>query len=87
VWTANFPGGGGFNTAPAVDPNRKFVYANGNDGVVHKLNVGSGTEVKTGGWPELAGTGKSASQLTIGTASCTWSTATRVASAAAPAVT
>jgi hypothetical protein len=68
VWTANFGGGGSFNTAPAVDPNRKFVYANGNDGFVHKLNVGSGTEVRTGGWPELAGTGKSASQLTIGTA-------------------
>lgn len=35
---------------------------------MHKLNVGTGTEVRTGGWPELAGTGKSASQLTIGTA-------------------
>jgi hypothetical protein len=33
---ANFAGDGSFNTASAVDPNRKFVYANGNDGFVHK---------------------------------------------------
>ncbi|HEV3357994.1 MAG TPA: PQQ-binding-like beta-propeller repeat protein [Pseudonocardiaceae bacterium] len=69
VWSVNFPGSDNdSNTAPAIDPNRKYIYANGDDGFVHKLDVGTGTETRTGGWPELAGTGKSASQLTIGTA-------------------
>jgi len=67
VWSKDFPGGGSFNAAPAIDPNRQFVYANANDGFVHKLAVATGAEVRSGGWPELAGTGKSASQLTIGT--------------------
>ncbi|HEX4700561.1 MAG TPA: PQQ-binding-like beta-propeller repeat protein [Pseudonocardiaceae bacterium] len=68
VWTASFTGGGSFNAAPAIDPDRQFVYVDANDGFVHKLTVGTGAQVTTGGWPELAGTGKSASQLTIGTA-------------------
>lgn len=70
VWSDNFAGADhDSNAAPAIDPNRHYVYANGDDGFIHKLDVATGTEVKTGGWPELAGTGKSASQLTIGTAS------------------
>ncbi|HEY4459048.1 MAG TPA: PQQ-binding-like beta-propeller repeat protein [Pseudonocardiaceae bacterium] len=69
-WSDDFAGANNnSNTAPAVDPDHQFVYANGDDGFIHKLNVATGTEVKTGGWPELSGTGKSASQLTIGTAS------------------
>jgi hypothetical protein len=68
VWSKDFAGSGSFNAAPAIDPNRQYVYANADDGFVHKLAVGTGAEVTTGGWPELAGTGKSASQLTIGTA-------------------
>jgi outer membrane protein assembly factor BamB len=70
VWSANFAGSNNnANSAPAIDPNRQYVYANGDDGFIHKLEVATGIEVKTGGWPELSGTGKSASQLTIGTAS------------------
>lgn len=42
--------------APAIDPNRQFIYAYGLDGMVHKHQVGDGTEITTGGWPELATT-------------------------------
>jgi hypothetical protein len=41
-------------SSPAIDPNRQFVYSYGLDGYVHKYLVGDGTEIKTGGWPELA---------------------------------
>ncbi len=40
-------------SSPAVDPNRNFVYSYGLDGYVHKYQVGDGTEIMTGGWPEL----------------------------------
>jgi hypothetical protein len=40
-------------SSPAIDPNRKFVYSYGLDGYVHKYSVGDGTEIQTGGWPEL----------------------------------
>lgn len=68
VWTDNFSGSGNVNTAPAIDPNRQYIYVNANDGKVHKVGVGDGTEVTGGGWPEQAGPGKASSQLTIGTA-------------------
>jgi hypothetical protein len=41
-------------SSPAIDPNRQYVYSYGLDGFVHKYQVGDGTEIKTGGWPELA---------------------------------
>jgi hypothetical protein len=41
-------------SSPAIDPNRQFVYSYGLDGYVHKYQVGDGTEILTGGWPELA---------------------------------
>jgi outer membrane protein assembly factor BamB len=41
-------------SSPAIDPNRNYVYSYGLDGYVHKYQVGNGTEIKTGGWPELA---------------------------------
>ena len=41
-------------SSPAIDPNRSFVYSYGLDGYAHKFAVGDGTEVTTGGWPELA---------------------------------
>jgi PQQ enzyme repeat/PQQ-like domain len=40
-------------SSPAIDPNRLFVYSYGLDGYVHKYSVGDGTEIITGGWPEL----------------------------------
>lgn len=39
---------------PAIDPNRLYVYSYGLDGFVHKYQVGDGTEITSGGWPELA---------------------------------
>ena len=41
-------------SSPALDPGRQFVYSYALDGFVHKYKVGDGTEVTTGGWPELA---------------------------------
>ncbi len=41
-------------SSPAVDPNRQFVYSYGLDGYVHKYAAGDGTQILTGGWPELA---------------------------------
>ncbi len=38
-------------SSPAIDPNRLYVYSYGLDGNVHKYQVGTGTEVTTGGWP------------------------------------
>ena len=43
-------------SSPAIDPNRLYVYSYGLDGYVHKYQVGDGTEVTTGGWPQLATT-------------------------------
>jgi hypothetical protein len=42
------------NSTPVIDPNRQFVYTYGLDGYVHKLQVGNGSEITTGGWPELS---------------------------------
>ncbi len=40
-------------SSPAVDPDREFVYSYGLDGYVHKYQVNDGTEIKSGGFPEL----------------------------------
>ncbi len=53
VWSKPHSGTGQTNSSPAVDPNRLFVYSYGLDGYVHKHQVGDGTEITTGGWPEL----------------------------------
>jgi hypothetical protein len=39
-------------SSPAIDPNRLYVYSYGLEGRVHKYQVGEGTEISTGGWPE-----------------------------------
>lgn len=41
-------------SSPAVDPDGQYVYSYGLDGYVHKYRVTDGSEVTTGGWPELA---------------------------------
>ena len=41
-------------SSPAIDPNRLYVYSYGLEGKVHKYQVGDGTEITTGGWPEVA---------------------------------
>ena len=71
VWSHQVSGQQPTTSAPAIDPNRNFVYAYGLDGFVHKYNVGSGNEVTSGGWPELVtlktDVEKVAGSLTIGT--------------------
>ena len=59
-------------SSPAIDPNRNYVYSYGLDGRVHKYQVGDGTEITSGGWPQLATTKgfneKGSSALAIATA-------------------
>ena len=51
----NNTGGACYTTSsPAIDPNRLYVYSYGLDGNVHKYQVGDGTEIMTGGWPQIA---------------------------------
>jgi outer membrane protein assembly factor BamB len=55
VWSRQPAAGPRYTTSsPAIDPGREFVYSYGLDGRVHKYLVGDGTEVTTGGWPQLA---------------------------------
>ena len=50
----NGTGGACYTTSsPAIDPSGDFVYSYGLDGYVHKYQVGDGTEIVGGGWPEL----------------------------------
>ena len=53
VWSHQVPGQLPTMSSPAIDPDRAYVYAYGLDGFVHKYEVGNGSEVTTGGWPEL----------------------------------
>lgn len=55
VWSKQ-PAGTGIRTngAAAIDPNRQYVYAYALDGKVHKYHVGDGSEVLSGGWPQLS---------------------------------
>jgi outer membrane protein assembly factor BamB len=63
IWTKHNPAGpcrvnkvAGLCTtssSPVIDPNRKYVYAYGLDGYVHKYQVGTGDEVVENGWPEV----------------------------------
>jgi hypothetical protein len=64
VWSHQYgPGGCTINnggtscyttSSPAIDPDRLYVYSYGLDGNVHKFQVGDGTEILTGGWPQTA---------------------------------
>lgn len=67
VWRVTFTATGYSNSAPAIDPNRRFVYVNTADGFLHKVQVGDGAEVKGSGWPIPNGGGKPSGQLAIGT--------------------
>ena len=59
-------------SSPAIDPNRQYVYGYGLDGKVHKYQVADGTEILTGGWPQVAtlkpSVEKGSSALTIASA-------------------
>ncbi len=58
-------------SSPALDPGRGFVYSYALDGRVHKYQVDDGTEVTSGGWPQLAtlkpDVEKGSSALTVAT--------------------
>jgi hypothetical protein len=54
AWGTQFAGSNFTTSSPAIDPDRQFVYTYGLDGYVHKLRVGDGAEITTGGWPQLA---------------------------------
>jgi hypothetical protein len=55
VWARRPATGPNYTTSsPAVDPGRLYVYAYGLDGRAHKYQVGDGTEITTGGWPQVA---------------------------------
>ncbi|MBO9661293.1 PQQ-binding-like beta-propeller repeat protein [Dokdonella sp.] len=54
VWSANTTGTAPTESAPAIDPNRQFVYGYGIDGKVHKYRIGDGVETTDGGWPQVA---------------------------------
>jgi len=50
----NNTGGACYTTSsPAIDPSGEYVYSYGLDGNVHKYQVGDGTEIIGGGWPQL----------------------------------
>jgi outer membrane protein assembly factor BamB len=68
VWSKDFGPGGISNSTPAIEPGRAHIYLNANDGKVHKVHVGDGAEVTSGGWPVSTGSGKSSSAVTIATA-------------------
>ena len=54
MWSHQPATGPRFTTSsPAIDPNRLYVYSYGLEGKVHKYQVGDGTEITTGGWPEV----------------------------------
>jgi hypothetical protein len=54
VWSHQPATGPNYTTSsPAVDPNGQYVYSYALDGKVHKYQIADGTEITTGGWPEL----------------------------------
>ena len=54
VWFKLLAGTSPTESSPAVDPFGDFVYSYGLDGKVHKFVIGDGTEILTGGWPQIA---------------------------------
>jgi malectin (di-glucose binding ER protein)/putative pyrroloquinoline-quinone binding quinoprotein/PQQ enzyme-like repeat protein len=69
-WQVQFNGTNITMSSPAIDPSRNYIYAAGIDGKLHKVNVGNGTEITGGGWPETASlkdnVEKDGTALTIG---------------------
>jgi hypothetical protein len=55
IWSHQPATGPRYTTSsPAIDPNRLYVYSYGLEGKAHKYQVGDGTEITTGGWPQVA---------------------------------
>ncbi len=73
VWSKRPATGPNYTTSmPAIDPGRGYVYSYGLDGNVHKYQVGDGTEIMAGVWPQLVtlkpSVEKNSSALTIANA-------------------
>ena len=75
VWSHQTSGTQPTTASPVIDPNRLFVYSYGTDGNAHKYQVGDGSEILTGGWPQLItlkpSVEKGASGLTIANSGAT----------------
>jgi outer membrane protein assembly factor BamB len=60
-------------STPAIDPNLQYIYSYGLDGFAHKHQVTDGTEIRSGGWPEMVTAKptqeKESASLSIATAS------------------
>lgn len=69
VWSHQTTGTQPTTASPVIDPGRQFVYSYGTDGKAHKYQVGDGTEITSGGWPQTitlkTSAEKGASGLTI----------------------
>lgn len=69
VWHATTTGTQPTTASPAIDLGGTYVYSYGIDGFVHKYEIGDGTEITGGGWPQLVtlkhNVEKGASGLTI----------------------
>lgn len=54
LWTRSTSGPSRCTTAgPRVDPSKKWVYAAGLDGRIHRYAAGTGAEYRSQGWPKL----------------------------------
>lgn len=52
VWSQQTQGKQPTTASPAIDPGGQYVYSYGVDGYAHKYAIGSGSEVRSGGWPQ-----------------------------------
>ena len=73
VWETTPPLGVRWTTStPAIDPEKRFVFAYCLDGYIHRYAIEDGSEVTGGGWPQLVSTKteveKGSSALRIATA-------------------
>ena len=51
IWSQQPTGPKITHSSAVADPTRKYIYAYGLDGYLHKYQAASGSEVKTAGWP------------------------------------
>ncbi|MEO6688993.1 MAG: PQQ-binding-like beta-propeller repeat protein [Dokdonella sp.] len=72
IWHRTTSGPQPTTASPTIDPGAQFVYSYGVDGKAHKYQIGDGTEITSGGWPQTisvkTSVEKGASGLTVATA-------------------
>jgi hypothetical protein len=52
AWQHQVSGNQPTTSSPTIDPGLQFVYSYGLDGKAHKYQIGDGTEITSGGWPQ-----------------------------------